>query len=112
MGILNNIRQKSDNQKKILALALALILTFFIVGLWFSFSNKTADNQVAEQKENKLSSLSPLQVIKDEFSKAFSNFKETTGEISTTTSSSIIPIEIIETQSTSSEQATSTEESI
>lgn len=76
MQILNTIRQKPDSQKKILSLVLAFILTLFIVGFWFSFDRKSASNDMAGEEVSKLSSISPIQMIKEEFSKAFSGFSE------------------------------------
>ncbi|OHA46985.1 MAG: hypothetical protein A2541_01025 [Candidatus Taylorbacteria bacterium RIFOXYD2_FULL_36_9] len=89
MGLLTNIRQKSDGSKKLLALIIAIILTLIIVGLWFSFTAKTAaDDQIVNQKPSLLSSLSPWQVIKEEFSKVFSDLSKK--------SDVIIPVEVIE----------------
>jgi hypothetical protein len=101
-----------DNQKKILSLAVAAILTFIIVITFFSLGDKTAANQV-EKEDAKLSSISPIQLIKDEFSKAFSNFNELKDNLESTTTESTstiiideqaIPIEII-----TKDLATSTE---
>jgi hypothetical protein len=106
MGILNLIRQQSDGQKKIVSLVTAVILTLIIVFVWYSFSNSNGSEELAVNEPSKLSSISPVQMIKDEFSKAFSNFKETTEQLdlSTTTESTstvpIVPIEIIEATST------------
>ena len=86
MGILNSIRKKSDNQKKVISLFLALTATFFIVGIWYSFTNNSpVDN-------DKLSSVSPWQMIKEEFSKAFSDFNS---DITISENKSSIPVEII-----------------
>ncbi len=76
MGILNYIKQKPDHQKKIISLVFALVLTFFIVGLWFSFDQNTSDADQVNNEPKKLSSFSPLQVIKDQFAKAFLDTKE------------------------------------
>ena len=71
MGILNKIRQISDSEKKIFSLISAVVLTLIIVVTWFSFTNSSAsDNKIDTQ--DRLSSISPVQVIKDEFSKVFS----------------------------------------
>jgi len=102
MGLLTKIREMPDNKKKIFSLVTAIILTLIIVVVWFSFTNVSSPNSVNE--ENKLSSFSPMQVIKDEFSKAFSNFKSTTENISSSseslisssTGTSSIPIEVID----------------
>ena len=100
MGILNSIRNQPDNQKKIVSLVLAVILTAIIVSVWFTYSDK-GENKIASEEPNKLSSVSPFQMIKEEFSKAFSGFKEmtssTTEEIIST---STVQIEIIEATST------------
>jgi hypothetical protein len=87
MGILNNLKQKPDNQKKIFSLVTAIILTLVIVVVWFSFTDNSVDNNFVSEG-NKLSSISPIQLIKEEFSKAFSGFKDATEaikEISSTT---------------------------
>jgi hypothetical protein len=93
MGILENIKQRPDNQKKFFSLVLALVLTLFIIGFWFSFMNNSSDNKTASGGSDKLSSVSPWQVIKDEFSKAFSGFS--TDLSSTTESSSTVPVEVV-----------------
>ncbi len=86
MGILNSIRKKSDNQKKVISLFLALTATFFIVGIWYSFTNNSpVDN-------DKLSSVSPWQMIKEEFSNAFSDFNS---DILISENENSIPVEII-----------------
>jgi hypothetical protein len=88
MGILTYIRQKTDKEKKLLSLVLAAILTLFITLACFPFI-AGSDKKQSDVSNNKLSSVSPIQMIKDEFSKAFSAF----GESSSTTPS--IPIEIV-----------------
>ncbi len=104
MGILNSMRERPDNQKKIFSLITAVILTLIIVVVWFSFGENKADNDLAGAEPAKLSSLSPIQVIKDEFSKAFSNFKETMPDLASTTditdSTSTIPVQTEEASST------------
>lgn len=104
MGILNSIRQRPDNQKKVFSLVAAIILTFFIVALWYSFSSNSSENQASGEKNSKLSSISPLQVIKDEFSKIFSTFNDDMSGVG----SSTIPIEIIEATTTASSTENST----
>ena len=80
MGIINYIKQKPDGQKKFFALAMAVILTLIIV--YFSFPDSLAGTRVAgEQREDKLSGISPFQAIKDEFSKAFAGFSEKMSEL-------------------------------
>jgi hypothetical protein len=101
MGILTKIRQRPDNQKKIFSLVTAGVLTVIIIVVWLSF-NKTSINTKVEDPD-KLSSISPVQVIKEEFSKALSGFKESTEEISSTTATTTVA-----THSTSSGQATTT----
>jgi len=103
----------SDNKKKIFSLVGAAVLTLIIVGFWYSLTKDSSGNKNVVTGEDKLSSISPMQVIKDEFSKAFANFNEATGNISTT-STSTIPIEIIPattTASSSEEISTSTNQS-
>ncbi len=109
MGILNIIRQKPDNQKKIFSLITAIILTLVIVIVWFSFSNKPFDSETAVG-ESKLSSLSPLQVIKEEFSKAFANFNNQAPDIMSTTSTSTVEIEIVESATSTEGQKEELEE--
>lgn len=91
----------SDSKKKILSLVGAALLTLIIVGFWYSLTKDPSDSKNAVTGENKLSSISPIQIIKDEFSKAFANFNQVTEDIGTT-STSTIPIEIISATSTAS----------
>ena len=112
MGILNKIRQKPDNEKRLISFIMATVLTLVIVVFWFSFTASTAGNQISEKDQDKLSSVSPMQVIKDEFSKALSGFDTQIHS----GSSSTIPVEVIpenlssstENISTSSPQASTT----
>ncbi|MEI6190944.1 MAG: hypothetical protein WCP24_01075 [bacterium] len=105
MGILNKIRQKSDNEKKILSLISAVVLTLVIVVVWSSFTSSSAsDNEVDAQ--DKLSSISPMQVIKDEFSKLFSTLGS---NIKASSSTTTVPIEIIKEETGSPSLGTSTE---
>lgn len=111
MAIFTNLKEQPDNQKKLFSLITAIILTLVIVFVWFSFTDKPADGQDVIAEEDKLSSISPLQMIKDEFSKAMSNFNSAVSETETgssTLSDNTVPIEIIDATTT----ATSTEESI
>jgi hypothetical protein len=97
MSILIKIRQRPDNEKKIISLVSAGVITLIILIVWISFSGFKEDlntEQVA-MEDKTLSSISPVEVIKEEFGKAISNFKQITA-------SSTIDI------STSSGQATST----
>lgn len=103
MGILAKIREMPDNKKKVFSLVTAAAITFVIVTVWISL---TKTDTLAESKVNKLSSVSPWGMIKEEFSKAFSGFKEATENISTSTplrseatGGQAIPIEIIEATS-------------
>ena len=81
MGLLTKIRQRPDNQKKMFSLVTAAALTVIIFVVWLSFNG--VSNQ-PKADSSKLSSVSPLGVIKDEFSKAFSNFKDITTEMNAT----------------------------
>ena len=108
MGILTIIRQRPKNQKKVFSFVTAIVLTFFIVGIWFSFS-KNSDEKLAGEKKDTLSSISPIQMIKDEFSKAFSNLSEETSDLE---SSSTVQVEVIQDDllvSTSSATTTASE---
>jgi len=112
MSILNSIRQKPDNQKKLFSLVSAIILTLLIVFVWYSFtSNLDSTNMAGEDKPSTLSSLSPLQVIKDEFSKAYDSI---TGKVSDSVATDTVPIEIVSeslvSSSTENILATSTED--
>jgi hypothetical protein len=92
MSILTKIRQWPDNRKRVFSLVSALVLTLVILILWLS----TGSSQVLPQaEESKLSSISPMQVIKDEFTKAVSDFKENTNQDIEEVSSSTTPVEII-----------------
>ena len=105
MGLLNIIKQRPNNQKSIFSIITALVLTFFIVALWFSFSNNFSDNE-AGKNNDKLSSISPWQMIKEEFSKTFSFFG---AGISNSASSSPVIVEVIpDNQTISTSTATST----
>ena len=92
MTILNNIKKRPDNQKKFFSLVLALVLTFFIVGFWYSFTSDSSVNKKTGESENKLSSVSPWQIIKDEFSKVFSGFND---KVANLESISTLPVEVI-----------------
>lgn len=101
MSILEKIRQKDDRQKKIFSFVSAFVLTLIILVVWLSFSKRSDDNLVLGKAENKLSSVSPLQMIKDEFSEAFAGFNEFGEEV--------VPVEVlIENEEISSSTATST----
>jgi hypothetical protein len=97
----------NDNQKKIFSLALAATLTLIIVVVWFSLGEKSTNEALI--KENRLSSISPIQVIKEEFSKAFSGFSASVADINSSStdniSTSSISIETIE-ESTSTASTT------
>ncbi len=81
MGILTKIRQGTDGQKRFFSLAIAIILTIIIVIGWFSLTKDPATNEQAKEEQNKLSSFSPLEIIKDEFSRVFTDFGEKIGEL-------------------------------
>ncbi len=110
----------TEGQKKIFSLVGAAVLTLIIVGIWFSFGNNS-DDQVVAGEENKLSSVSPMQVSKAEFSKAFSSFNNDLPDLESTSTDIIssstlitdgqaIPIEIIEATSTASSSEEKTPE--
>jgi hypothetical protein len=94
MGILTKIRQRPDNEKRIFSFVTAGVLTIIIFVVWLSFSNSASNTQT--ENPDKLSSISPLQVIKDEFSKAFSSSKESTTTHSTSSGQATSTVEIIE----------------
>ena len=96
MSILTRIRQWPDNRKRVFSLVSALVLTLVILILWLSAGSSQISPQV---EESKLSSISPMQVIKDEFTKAVADFKEKTKQ-NTEESSSTIPVEIVESTTT------------
>lgn len=111
MGIFSNIKQKTDSQKKLISLSVAVIITLIIVVVWFSFSNISVDNKIAGTDSDKLSSISPIQVIKDEVAKIFTSFSNITAEkpVENILSSSTLPVEIIiegTSTATSSEMST------
>lgn len=99
MSFLTKIREMSDNSKKIFSLVTAVIGTLVIVSLWFSFTRDSSAEKVAQGEISKLSSLSPMQVIKDEFGKVFSNFNEQMASIKA--SSTPLVEDIIEDTGTS-----------
>lgn len=80
MSLLTKIREKPENQKRVFSFVSAGVLTALILVVWLSFSDTSANKRI--ENEDKLSSLSPMQVIKEEFSKAFSSFKEQTDGMS------------------------------
>lgn len=100
MGILTYLRQKTDKQKKIFSLVSAAVLTVIIVGSYFSLTDNLGPDQVKENEPSKLSSVRPLQMIKEEFSKVFSK--------PDSLSSSSLPVEIIEATTSESEISTTT----
>ena len=101
MGVLTKIRQMPDNKKKIFSLATAAAVTLVIAVVWFSSNTSSADTKVAGEEVNKLSSVSPMQVIKDEFSKAFSSYNSMKADLDNITASSTVPIEVINVSTTS-----------
>jgi methyl-accepting chemotaxis protein len=111
MSILEKIKSRPDNQKKIFSLVTAVILTLIIVGLWFSLTSDS--DKVAEKNApSKLSSISPMQVIKDEFSKAFSNFNENMSDLKSTSTVTEEIISEATTTATSTEEISTTSENI
>jgi lipopolysaccharide export LptBFGC system permease protein LptF len=93
MGILTYIRQKTDKQKKIFSLVLAGALTFVIVISYFSLvGSPISSNQEVVAESDKLSSVKPLQMIKEEFSNIFSE--------TDSLGSSSLPLEIVDATST------------
>jgi len=117
MSILTNIRKMSEGGKKIFSLIGAVVLTLLIIYIWFPW--QVDDSQVEENK--KLSSVSPLNVIKDEllsFKKIISGADEklseplglvdNLGEMEEILESveSNIPIEIINISSTTDNSTT------
>ena len=115
MGILTKIRQRPDQQKRVIALVSAAVLTLVVVVVWFSFTARLSRDEADLNAENKLSSLSPMQVIKDVFTGIFSDFKDQTSTMATSTeqatssnnlsSSTVEVIEATSTGSTNSPQA-------
>jgi len=109
MSFLDKIREKSDHQKKIFSFVSALVLTLVIIVVWLSFSQKSGDNFAVDRQENKLSSVSPIQMIKDEFSEAYSSFNkqiEETGPVEIVTEN----LEVSSSTATSTDLSTTTEE--
>ena len=98
MSILTKIRQRPDNQKKIFSLVVAGILTLVIIFVWLSFTNSAVNTQT--DNSDKLSSVSPTQAIKDEFSNALSSLKQDTSQVSSSTGTDTIPIEVVESTTT------------
>lgn len=80
MGILSNLRQKPDNQKNFFSLVTAVILTLVIVIVWASFTKQSFSTEMSIDS-GKLSSISPIQMIKDEFSKAVSGLNDNLAEL-------------------------------
>lgn len=111
MGILAKIKSRPENEKRVFSLVSAIVLTLVIVFVWFSFGGEDEPKEVAVE-ETKLSSISPIQVIKDEFSKAFSGFNEDVSQVlgTTTESEAVALSESTTTASTtmSTENATTT----
>jgi hypothetical protein len=92
MGILAKIKNRPENEKRVFSLVSAIVLTLVIVFVWLSFGNEEAPKEVAV-KESKLSSISPIQVIKDEFSKAFNGFGDEASQVlGTTTESEVVAL--------------------
>jgi len=111
MGILNKIKQKPDSQKRVISLVFSLVITIFVVGIWYSFSEKKGSTELSADEQSKLSSLSPIQVIKDEFSRMFADIKQGADVISSTTLDNI-PIEIFDEETASTSEAVGTSTSL
>lgn len=109
MGILAKIKSRPENEKSVFSLVSAVILTLVIVFVWISFGEEEQPKEVAV-KETKLSSISPIQVIKDEFSKAFSGFNDDASQVlGTTTEGDVVVLsESTTTASTSASTETAT----
>jgi hypothetical protein len=106
MSILLKIRQKPDNQKKIFSLISASILTLIIVVVWFSFNDSSAEKVTLKESE-KLSSISPMKMIKEEFSNIFSNFNSQMADIDISSTSDEVLIDSPVTTSTATSTAVS-----
>jgi biopolymer transport protein ExbD len=78
MNFFKNIKgNKTDNQKNIISLVLAVLLTLIIVFVWSPFKNNRSKEVSidSETEESRLSSISPIAVIKEEFSRMWSVFE-------------------------------------
>ena len=100
MGILTKVRAMPDNKKKIISLATATAITLVIIVIWFSFNTSSANTKEGREEVNKLSSVSPMQVIKDEFSKAFASYNSMKSDLNIIPASSTIPIEVVTASTT------------
>ena len=98
MGILEKIRQRPENQKKIISLVSAAVITLIIVFIWYGYPFRSTNTNSVEANNDKLSSVSPFQVIKDEFSKAFTSSKSIFGEAASSTANNTV--EVIEASTT------------
>ncbi len=109
MKFFTNIKKgRTDNQKNIISLISAFLITLVIIFIWSPFKNNKNNNfEIIEEK--KLSSISPVQMIKEEFSKAFSSFKEIKEEEFLIEEIPINDILIEIVQSTSTEATTTNE---
>jgi hypothetical protein len=87
MGILTKIRQKSDRQKNFISLIGSAVLTLIIFLSWFSFSADSTKESIINKTENKLSEISPLQIIKEDISNAFSEFNSKISDLKNISSS-------------------------
>lgn len=103
MGIFLKIKERPDSEKKIFSLITASVLTLIIVVVYFSYGEKKSDDLIDVKNENKLSSISPLKMIKEEFSKAFATAKESLNMNNQISTSSVEVVdEIITSTSTES----------
>ncbi|MEI6528200.1 MAG: hypothetical protein WCO10_00830 [bacterium] len=101
MSLLGKIKNKSEAEKKFIALVGALVLTLFIVGIWWSSGD--TGNKEANAAGDTLSSISPFATIKEEIGKIFTTTRENTEKFTEQASQAIADLN----QSTSTE-ATST----
>lgn len=77
------------------------VLTAIIFGIWFSGTSDPS--QIKAETESKLSSISPIQLIKEEFTKVVSSFGSTHSTSSEQVGTSTVPIEVIESNSTTTQ---------
>jgi hypothetical protein len=104
MSILNKIRQRPYEQRKIISLLTAIVLTIIIVAVWFSFSSFGKNQRPGD--DSRLSSVSPFQMIREQFSEAFSDLDKGMTALEEVSSSTIL-LETINS-ATSTDISTST----
>jgi hypothetical protein len=74
MKFLNKIKSRPSHEKNVVSLVLAGLFTFIIFSVWLGFGS----NKDIQEETNKLSSVSPIQIIKEEFGRAYTDFKSQT----------------------------------